>query len=124
MGEKLRGDIGKLENVVNDVKSTQQKVRDEYEETLMNQRKMFDDEIMELNIKHVKGTEKLKKMHNEEKTKLENLVAQLKNSPERNGGIKSESDTRCCDQCLKSVAGSHAGQYAHQFRRCQTLHPH
>jgi len=104
--EKLRGDIGKLENVVNDVKSTQQKVRDEYEETLMNQRKMFDDEIMELNIKHVKGTEKLKKMHNEEKTKLENLVAQLKNSPEPNGGIKSESDTRCCDQCLKSVAGS------------------
>merc|ERR1711915_807652 len=86
MGEKLRGDIGKLENVVNDVKSTQQKVRDEYEETLMNQRKMFDDEIMELNIKHVKGTEKLKKMHNEEKTKLENLVAQLKNSPEPNGG--------------------------------------
>jgi len=84
--EKLRGDIGKLENVVNDVKSTQQKVRDEYEETLMNQRKMFDDEIMELNIKHVKGTEKLKKMHNEEKTKLENLVAQLKNSPEPNGG--------------------------------------
>merc|ERR1711915_122570 len=106
MGEKLRGDIGKLENVVNDVKSTQQKVRDEYEETLINQRKMFDDEIMELNIKHVKGTEKLKKMHNEEKTKLENLVAQLKNSPEPNGGIKSESDTRCCDQCLKSVAGS------------------
>jgi len=80
--EKLRSDIGKLENVVNDVKSTQQKVRDEYEETLMNQRKMFDDEIMDLNLKHAKGTEKLKKMHSDEKARLEGLVSQLKNSPE------------------------------------------
>merc|ERR1712106_886770 len=80
--EKLRSDIGKLENVVNDVKSTQQKVRDEYEETLMNQRKMFDDEIMEINLKHIKVTEKQKKIHSDEKAKLEGLVTQLKNNPE------------------------------------------
>eukprot|EP00092_Neocalanus_flemingeri_P001703 GFUD01001818.1.p1 GENE.GFUD01001818.1~~GFUD01001818.1.p1 ORF type:complete len:625 (-),score=203.65 GFUD01001818.1:374-2248(-) len=80
--EKLRNDIGNLENVVNNVKSTQQKVRDEYEETLMNQRKMFDDEIMELNLKHVKGIEKLKKIHNDEKVRLEALVSQLKDDSE------------------------------------------
>merc|ERR1711892_38549 len=80
--EKLRSDIGKLENVVNDVKSTQQKVRDEYEETLMNQRKMFDDEIMEINLKHIKVTEKQKKIHSDEKAKLEGLGTQLKNNPE------------------------------------------
>jgi len=102
--EKLRSDIGKLENVVNDVKSTQQKVRDEYEETLMNQRKMFDDEIMDLNLKHAKGTEKLKKMHSDEKARLEGLVSQLKNSPESGGGIDSE--TSCCIHCMKYVAGS------------------
>lgn len=84
--EKLRSDIGKLENVVNDVKNTQQKVRDEYEETLMNQRKMFDDEIMEINLKHVKGIEKLKKIHSDEKARLEGLVSQLKNSPDPSGG--------------------------------------
>eukprot|EP00090_Calanus_glacialis_P001102 TRINITY_DN10775_c0_g1_i5.p1 TRINITY_DN10775_c0_g1~~TRINITY_DN10775_c0_g1_i5.p1 ORF type:complete len:650 (-),score=199.32 TRINITY_DN10775_c0_g1_i5:285-2234(-) len=84
--EKLRSDIGKLENVVNDVKNTQQKVRDEYEETLMNQRKMFDDEIMEINMKYVKGTEKLKKIHSDDKARLEGLVSQLKNSPDPSGG--------------------------------------
>jgi len=80
--EKLRNDIGNLENVVNNVKNTQQIVRDEYEETLMNQRKMFDDEIMEINLKHIKGTEKLKKMHNDEKAKFETLVSQLKDNSE------------------------------------------
>ena len=89
---------------MNDVKNTQQKVRDEYEETLMNQRKMFDDEIMEINLKHVKGIEKLKKIHSDEKARLEGLVSQLKNSPDPSGGMDSEMT--CCHQCLKSVAGS------------------
>jgi len=102
--EKLRSDIGKLENVVNDVKSTQQKVRDEYEETLMNQRKMFDDEIMEINLKHIKVTEKQKKIHSDEKAKLEGLVTQLKNNPESGGGTDLQPE--CCQQCLKSVTGS------------------
>ena len=102
--EKLRNDIGNLENVVNNVKNTQQKVRDEYEETLMNQRKMFDDEIMELNLKHVKGTEKLKKIHSDEKVKLEALVSQLKENSDPSGG--TDSDLTCCHKCLKYVAGS------------------
>ena len=77
--DKLRGDIGQLEDTVNNVKNTQQTVRsakndkqqwhqysddfarEEYEETLMNQRKMFDDEIQELNNSHSRAIEKLKK---------------------------------------------------------------
>jgi len=102
--EKLRNDIGNLENVVNNVKNTQQIVRDEYEETLMNQRKMFDDEIMEINLKHIKGTEKLKKMHNDEKAKFETLVSQLKDNSETKIGM--DSDTTCCHKCLKYVAGN------------------
>merc|ERR1712198_251182 len=61
--EKLKSDIINLEAVVTTVKSTQRKVRDEYEETLMNQRKMFDDEIEEMLCQHNKSMEKLKKMH-------------------------------------------------------------
>jgi len=76
--DKLKSDVTNLEAVVNSVKNTQQKVRDEYEETLMNQRKMFDDEIEEMLCQHNKCMEKLKKMHTEEKNKLEQQINHLK----------------------------------------------
>lgn len=83
--DKLRGDIANLEMVVNNVKNTQQKVRDEYEETLMNQRKMFDDEIEEMTLQQSEAIDKLKKRHSDEKSKLEQLLHQYKENSDNVG---------------------------------------
>jgi len=97
--EKLKSDIINLEAVVTTVKSTQQKVRDEYEETLMNQRKMFDDEIEEMLCQHNKSMEKLKKMHTDEKNKLEQQITNLKEHSmgETLGGTIKDA-ARCIEQ--------------------------
>ena len=74
--------------------------RDEYEETLMNQRKMFDEEIEELVSQHNKTTEKLKKMHNDEKSKLEQQLHHLKESgPGEILGGTIKDAARCIEQC-------------------------
>ena len=77
----------------------------------MNQRKMFDDEIDELVSQHNKTTEKLKKMHNDEKSKLEQQLHHLKESVpgEILGGTIKEA-ARCMEQCrnLCGVLLNHA----------------
>ena len=74
--------------------------RDEYEETLMNQRKMFDDEIEEMLCQHNKYIEKLKKMHTDEKNKLEQQITNLKEHSvgETLGGTIKDA-ARCIEQC-------------------------
>jgi len=83
--DKLRADIAHLETIVNNVKNTQQKVREEYEETLMNQRKMFDDEIEEITSQHSHTLHKLNKLHSDDKSKLEQLLQQHKANPDNVG---------------------------------------
>lgn len=66
----------------------------------MNQRKMFDDEIDEIVSKHNTHLEKVKKMHSDEKSKLEQQVSQLKENhvgDSLGGTIKDAA--RCLDQC-------------------------
>ena len=76
------------------------KSRDEYEETLMNQRKMFDEEIEELVSQHNKTTEKLKKMHSDEKSKLEQQLHHLKEAgPGEILGGTIKDAARCIEQC-------------------------
>ena len=70
-------------------------VREEYEETLMNQRKMFDDEIQELNNSHSRAIEKLKKFHADEKQRLEQQLASLKE-----GGATKDSLRGTIQQCM------------------------
>ena len=70
-------------------------VREEYEETLMNQRKMFDDEIQELNSSHSRAIEKLKKFHADEKQRLEQQLACLKE-----GGAAKDSLRGTLEQCM------------------------
>ena len=78
--------------------------RDEYEETLMNQRKMFDDEIEELISKHTDHIDKLKNTYNDEKSKLEKQINNLKESTvgDSLGGTIKEA-ARCLDQCKYSL---------------------
>ena len=61
----------------------------------MNQRKMFDDEIQELNNSHSRAIEKLKKFHGDEKQRLEQQVASLKE-----GGATKESLRGTMEQCM------------------------
>ena len=61
----------------------------------MNQRKMFDDEIQELTGAHSRAIEKLKKFHGEEKQRLEQQVASLKE-----GGVTKDSLRGTIDQCM------------------------
>ena len=66
----------------------------------MNQRKMFDDEIEEIVTKHNTHLEKVKKMHSDEKSKLEQQVSQMKENhvgDSLGGTIKDAA--RCLDQC-------------------------
>ena len=70
-------------------------IREEYEETLMNQRKMFDDEIQELNSSHSRAIEKLKKFHADEKQRLEQQLACLKE-----GGAAKDSLRGTIQQCM------------------------
>ena len=44
----------------------------------MNQRKMFDDELKEMTDQHARTSEKMKKMHQEEKNKLEQQLNQYR----------------------------------------------
>ena len=69
--------------------------REEYEETLMNQRKMFDDEIQELTSSHSRAIEKLKKFHGEEKQRLEQQVTSLKE-----GGAAKDSLRGTIEPCM------------------------
>ena len=61
----------------------------------MNQRKMFDDEIQELTCAHSRALEKLKKLHGDEKQRLEQLVASLKE-----GGATKDSLRGTIEQCM------------------------
>merc|ERR1711892_283888 len=76
--EKLNMEIKSLENVVEAVKETQARVREEYETTLIKQRKFFDDSITEMTRTHVQKVESVDKRTREEKVKLETQVQQLK----------------------------------------------
>ena len=73
--------------------------RDEYEETLMNQRKMFDEEIEDITDQHNKTIEKLKKMHKEEKAKLEHQISSFKDQhPGDTLGGTIKDAARCIEQ--------------------------
>ena len=61
----------------------------------MNQRKMFDDEIQELTSSHSRVIEKLKKFHGEEKQRLEQQLAGLKE-----GGAAKDSLRGTIEQCM------------------------
>ena len=65
--------------------------RDEYEETLMNQRKMFDDELDEMTVQHSEAIGKLKRMQSDEKNKVEQLLQQHKENTDHVGGTKKEA---------------------------------
>merc|ERR1719464_2285723 len=62
----------------------------------MNQRKMFDDEIQELTSSHSRAIEKLKKFHGEEKQRLEQQLASLK---EGGAGKDSLRVSHCWSSC-------------------------
>ena len=53
----------------------------------MNQRKMFDDEIQELNNAHSRAIEKLQRIHGEERQRLEQQLSSLKEG----GGTKDSN---------------------------------
>ena len=74
--------------------------REEYEETLMNQRKMFDDEIEEITSQHSHTLHKLSKLHSDDKSKLEQLLQQHKANPDNVGGTKKDA-ARCLEKCMK-----------------------
>ena len=74
--------------------------REEYEETLMNQRKMFDDEIEEITSQHSHTLHKLNKLHSDDKSKLEQLLQQHKANPDNVGGTKKDA-ARCLEKCMK-----------------------
>ena len=65
--------------------------RDEYEVTLMNQRKMFDDELDEMTVQHCEAIDKLKRMHSDEKNKVEQLLQHQKENTDHVGGTKKEA---------------------------------
>lgn len=59
----------------------------------MNQRKMFDDELKEMTDQHVRTSEKMKKMHQEEKNKLEQQLNQYREvGGKENVGGKTQND--------------------------------
>ena len=76
--ERLNTEIKSLEGAMETVKETQDRVREEYETTLIKQRKLFDDSIMELTKTHEQKVESVDKRTREEKVKLETQVQQLK----------------------------------------------
>ena len=59
----------------------------------MNQRKMFDDELQEMTDQHVRTSEKMKKMHQEEKNKLEQQLHQYREAGGKESvGGKTQND--------------------------------
>ena len=68
----------------------------------MNQRKMFDDEIQEINSSHSKTMEKLKKFHGDEKHKLEQQVNSLKENGATKESLRGtiKDAARCMEPCM------------------------
>ena len=65
----------------------------------MNQRKMFDEEIEDITDQHNKTIEKLKKMHKEEKAKLEHQISFFKDQhPGDTLGGTIKDAARCIEQ--------------------------
>ena len=57
----------------------------------MNQRKMFDDELDEMTVQHSEAIDKLKRMHSDEKNKVEQLLQQHKENTDHVGGTKKDA---------------------------------
>ena len=58
----------------------------------MNQRKMFDDELDEMTVQHSEAIDKLKRMHSDEKNKVEQLLQQQhKENTDHVGGTKKDA---------------------------------
>ena len=59
----------------------------------MNQRKMFDDELDEMTVQHSEAIDKLKRMHSDEKHKVEQLLQQQhhKENTDHVGGTKKDA---------------------------------
>jgi len=94
--DKLRTDIGSLQTTIETVKGTQERVRDEYEETLMKQRSLFDHEIVELTEGMRAESLAAHRKAEEEKYKLEAQVVQLKDKLE---GLSSGGGSTCWSKC-------------------------
>lgn len=98
--DRLRVDIGGLQKTINSVKDTQERVREEYEETLMKQRNIFDEEIVELSEGMRDEAIKAHRKAEEEKWKLEAQVSGLKEK------LEASSGSNCWSTCssLASLA--------------------
>ena len=59
----------------------------------MNQRKMFDDELDEMTVQHSEAIDKLKRMHSDEKNKVEQLLQQHNENTDHVGGTKKDAAT-------------------------------
>ena len=57
----------------------------------MNQRKMFDDELDEMTAQHSEAIDKLRRMHSDEKNKVEQLLQQHKENTDHVGGTKKDA---------------------------------
>ena len=65
----------------------------------MNQRKMFDDELEEMTLQHSNVIEKLKRMQNDDKDRIEQLLQQNKENTDNAGGTKKDA-ARCLEKCM------------------------
>ena len=65
----------------------------------MNQRKMFDEELDEMTIQHSTAIDKLKRMHSDDKGKMEQLLHQYKENTDNAGGTKKDP-ARCLEKCM------------------------
>ena len=65
----------------------------------MNQRRMFDDELDEMTIQHSTAIDKLKRMHSDDKGKMEQLLHQYKENTDNAGGTKKDP-ARCLEKCM------------------------
>jgi len=83
--DKLRVDIGGLQKTIDTVKNTQERVRLEYEETLMKQRALFDEEIVALTDSMRDEAKAAHHKAEDEKRKLETQILALKEKLEANG---------------------------------------
>ena len=71
----------------------------------MNQRKMFDDELDGMMLEHSQVVEKLKKMHSEDKHKLEQLLNQHKENTDNVGGTGKDAP-RCLEKCRNDTTST------------------
>ena len=76
----------------------------------MNQRRMFDDEIDEMMLQHSRAVEKLKKMHSDDRSKLEQLLSQHKEHTDNVGGTGKEAP-RCLEKCMDNTRSYHSGWF-------------